>query len=62
MKLSNWYRKYRIVNDGYCGYEVQKWTIWCPFWTQLGWCNTHRSMADAEIYALRDAKLIVKYL
>jgi len=43
--------KYRIVTDSYCGYEVQKWRIWFPFWIQChsrGCVNTHVSVEKAK--------------
>lgn len=40
--------KYRIVTDSYCGYEVQKWRIWFPFWMECSWANTHRSIESAQ--------------
>lgn len=42
--------KYRIVTDKYCGYEVQVWRWWWPFWVQP-YCNTHLSIEAAERYA-----------
>jgi hypothetical protein len=53
-------RLYRIVTDGYSGYEVQYRTNWWPFWRQcpgrLGSVNTHPSIEDAEAYAKKDAQ------
>jgi hypothetical protein len=41
----------RIVTDLYCGYEVQVWRWWFPFWIQLG-CNTQSTIEAAEARAL----------
>lgn len=41
-------KKYRIVTDNYCGYEVQYKSPWLPFWLQVGGCNTHQTIEDAE--------------
>lgn len=62
---------YRIVRDEFCGYEVQSWRWWFPFWTQCpgrcgNECNTHVSIERAEAWALhihcRRRVLVVKYL
>ena len=46
--------RYRIIRDGYCGYEVQKWRWWFPIWVECwGWCgpaNTHTSIEKAQQY------------
>jgi hypothetical protein len=45
--------RYRVVRDGYCGYEVQKWRLWWPFWMQCwgrGICNTHTSLEKAQAF------------
>lgn len=39
--------KYRVVRDNYCGFEVQIWKIWFPFWCQIG-INTHSSLERAK--------------
>ncbi len=43
---------YRIVEDDWLGYEVQRWRWWFPFWVQCcgpnGICNTHSSLEEAE--------------
>lgn len=54
--------KYRIVTDGYAGYEVQIWRWWFPFWVQLGFTNTHSTIERAERYARGNARTVVKYL
>lgn len=43
-------KRYRIVSDNYLGYEVQTWRIWFPFWVQVGFSNTHESVARAIEY------------
>jgi len=55
--------KYRIVTDKYCGYEVQVWHWWFPFWVQP-YCNTHVSVEDAEelVKQLSFKKQVVKEL
>ena len=42
--------RYRIVRDNYCGYECQKWRIWCPFWIQMDFTNTHPTVDGAIDY------------
>lgn len=55
--------RYRIVRDGYAGYEVQAWRWWLPFWTQVGFCNTWLSIEQAEAFAKACAtKRVVKDL
>jgi len=43
---------YRIVRDDWCGYEVQRWRWWWPFWIQCwstrGPTNTHSSIQQAK--------------
>lgn len=58
---STWWRKYRIVKDCYCGYEVQCWRIWFPFWMQ-GATNTHATLEKARQYATNHARGVVEYL
>jgi hypothetical protein len=43
-------KRYRIVRDNYCGYEVQAWRIWFPFWLECGIANTHVSIERAKAY------------
>ena len=63
--VSRWWKRYRIVKDGYLGYEVQCWRVWLPVWMQCGFpgANTHRTVEAAEHYA-RNGKSngVVKYL
>ena len=40
--------QYRIVRDGYLGYEVQVRRWWFPLWIQVGLSNTHQSIERAE--------------
>jgi hypothetical protein len=54
--------RYRIVTDDYAGYEVQVWRCWWPFWWQAGFANTFLTVEDAEAFAIRHAKGVVKYL
>jgi hypothetical protein len=37
--------------DAYSGYQVEIWYIWFPFWHQIGFTNTFRSLEDATTYA-----------
>lgn len=46
-------KKYRIVTDSYCGYEVQYKYPWFPFWLQVAGCNTHASVEEAEQWLQR---------
>lgn len=55
--------KLRIVKDNYCGYEVQVWNWWWPFWRQASYANTHSSVENAEEWAKNyQKKFVVKYL
>lgn len=48
--------EYRIVTDDFAGYEAQ-WRAWYwPFWTQIGFCNTHPSADAAEQFAILTLK------
>jgi hypothetical protein len=47
-------REYRIVRDGYAGYEVQVRTKWWPFWRQP-LTNTHSTIEAAERWARNHA-------
>lgn len=48
--------KYRIVTDTYCGYEVQAKVWYWPFWYQVNFTNTHRTIEKAEEYAKQHAE------
>lgn len=61
--------KYRIVKDGYLGYESQYRPIWWPFWSQCFFCNTHETIEEArlmcEIHAANpnlDRRLVYKLI
>ena len=41
-------KRYRIVKDNYCGYEVQVWRIWFPIWIESNYINTHSSLEKAK--------------
>lgn len=45
--------RYRIVRDGYAGYEVQVRRWWFPIWFQHGFVNTHDSVDAARAYIAR---------
>lgn len=60
--ISTWYRKYRIITDGYC-YRPQVWRIWCPLWLDLALQNSFSDIDVAIFKAKAHAtKEIVKYL
>jgi hypothetical protein len=40
--------KYRIVKDGYAGYEAQFKRWWSPVWMQCGFCNTSGTVEMAR--------------
>ena len=40
--------KYRIVKDGYAGYEAQFKRWWFPVWMQCGFCNTSGTVEQAR--------------
>ena len=54
------YKKYRIVRDNFAGYEAQVWTIWWPFWCQLGFTNTHRTVEAAKEYIFKRREIVWK--
>ena len=41
-------KRYRIVRDGYAGYEAQVWRLWFPFWVQCFFVNTEYSIDRAK--------------
>lgn len=55
--------RYRIIRDGYAGYEVQVWRWWFPFWIQPV-TNTHSTVESAEQWAKRwdELRSVVKVL
>lgn len=53
--------EYRVVNDGYAGFEVQIRRWWFPIWLQVG-INTHSSFEKAERFARDHARGFVRYL
>lgn len=60
-------KRYRIVADTYCGYEVQYKLPWWPFWLQCGsdggWgTNTHGSLEKAEAFAVYHQRPVLKDL
>lgn len=59
MKITIPLRRARIVRDRYCGFEVQVWRWWFPFWVMPS-CNTHPSEDRAEAYAKRWLNHVVK--
>jgi hypothetical protein len=52
-------RRARIATDNYSGFEVQVWRWWFHFWVQPR-TNTHLYLEDAERYAKRWLRHIVK--
>jgi hypothetical protein len=60
--LSFFKPEYRIVRDNYCGFEVQIRRWYWPFWSQVGFTNTHSTVEAAESYATSHAQGQVKYL
>ena len=52
--------RWRIVRDGYCGYEVQFREWWMPFWLEHGFTNTHVSIARAKDYIERHKTHVVE--
>ena len=53
--------RYRIVRDGYAGFECQKWRLWFPFWLQMGYANTHPSIDRAISYIKNDGTVVLSY-
>lgn len=54
-------KRYRIVRDTYCGYAVQVWRWWFPFWVEPV-INTHSSVERAEAWLETHKAEVVKYL
>ena len=56
--------RYRIVRDGFSGFEVQIKKWWFPVsWWQCSWTNTHTTIEAAEQFAVKHKSgLVVKYL
>jgi len=52
-------RKYRIVSDEYCGYQCQVWRLWFPFWVEMNFANTHKSLESAIDYIKKGEKKVV---
>lgn len=46
-------RKYRIVTDTACGFEVQVKYWWWPFWAEACWTNSHNTPEDAMFFIER---------
>lgn len=52
-------RQYRIVRDGFSGFEVQVRHWWFPIWLQCGGpfgVNTHSTLEKAKQYVLNHAR------
>ena len=49
--------KYRIITDGYSGYEIQYRKWWYPFWCEFGISNTHQSPEKAKEWLIRYLKM-----
>jgi hypothetical protein len=43
-------KRYRIVRDSYSGYGCQVWRLWFPFWVQMKYTNTSRTIEDAQTF------------
>lgn len=54
--------EYRIVTDGYLGFEVQIRRWWFPVWLEVGVSNTYSTAESAERFAEGHADKVVKYL
>jgi len=52
--------KYRIVKDGYAGYEAQVKRWWFPFWVQIGFANTNTSVERARVVCDNHANKFVE--
>ena len=51
--------KYRIVRDGYLGYEAQYRKWWMPFYCQIDFCNTRSTIEESKQLINRHRKPIV---
>lgn len=40
--------RYRVVTDGYSGYEAQVKRWWFPVWMQIAGCNTSSTLDRAK--------------
>ena len=54
-------KRYRIIKDNYCGYEVQVWRIWFPIWLQSNYINTHNSLEKAKKH-IEDLRNPIEYV
>ena len=58
--------RYRVVNDCWCGYEVQIKRWFLPFWYQCGGggknTNTHTSIEGAKDFAKKHKSKFVEYI
>ena len=52
--------RYRIVKDGYCGYEAQYKKWWMPFYCQIGYVNTSSTIEKARQIIDRHRKPLVE--
>jgi len=50
---------YRIVEDTYLGYEVQKKRWWFPFWLEINFANTHTTLEKAKEYLEKSKQKVV---
>lgn len=53
--------RYRIVLDGYNGYEAQYRLWWFPFWFQCFTTNTSSTIESAEGVCRIHASKVVRY-
>jgi len=54
------WKKYRIVKDTYCGFEVQVKYCFLPFWLQCSSTNSHVSLMCAkEFIAIRKKTIVL---
>ena len=53
--ISTWWKRYRIMPDTWGGFQAEVWTIWWPFWRQIGFTNIHRTEEEAEAFVRRHA-------
>jgi hypothetical protein len=53
--------RYRIIRDNYCGYEVQVWRWYFPFWIADGLFNSHSSIERARQFIDKKGKEVVEY-
>tara|TARA_R110001592_G_scaffold198471_1_gene446709 strand:- start:271 stop:456 length:186 start_codon:yes stop_codon:yes gene_type:complete len=54
--------KYRVVTDEHCGFQIQVWRLWLPFWLEQGFLgNTHhtKELAIKQVEKLKNKNEVI---